>query len=579
MILKAQPFLASRQIRPFSEKAIVPTADGTRVTDQPTDSSNMSNSTDVFFGLHNPETDIATCFVLRHNVSRPAVTAVLALFMLFIFGLGSSPTAYCQNRESDYFHIQVVDELTGRGVPLVELETVNHVRYVTDSGGNIAFFEPGLMNQQVFFHVKSHGYEFQADGFGYRGKSLLVKPDSNAILKIKRINLAERLYRITGQGIYRDSVLLGLEPKISQPLLNAKVMGSDSVVNAVVRDKLYWFWGDTNRPKYPLGNFHVPGATSGLPANGELDPELGIDLKYFQAKDGFAKQTATMPGSGPTWINGLYVFDENGQPGLYGMYVKIANPMKVYERGIVKFNFETNEFEKAKVLPLDTVLFPYGHPISADSEAGKHIYFCDPFPLSRVANNVSSYLNPDCYESYSAAKSGTSPENVVIARKQNGMPDFQWRKNAMLWTRQNEEELVKLGKLKSEQCWHQLRAVDTGKPVNLARGTLNWNQHRKKWVMVAMQSWGDSMLGEVWYSESVELMGPWAKAVKIVTHDQYSFYNVRHHSYFDKNRGKSIFFEGTYTTMFSGNTNPTPRYDYNQIMYKLDLLLIEDSFD
>ncbi len=32
-----------------------------------------------------------------------------------------------------------------------------------------------------------------------------------------------------------------------------------------------------------------------------------------------------------------------------------------------------------------------------------------------------------------------------------------------------------------------------------------------------------------------------------------------------------IFFEGTYTTTFSGNPDPTPRYDYNQIMYQLDL--------
>ena len=32
-----------------------------------------------------------------------------------------------------------------------------------------------------------------------------------------------------------------------------------------------------------------------------------------------------------------------------------------------------------------------------------------------------------------------------------------------------------------------------------------------------------------------------------------------------------IFFEGTYTHTFSGNAQMTPRYDYNQIMYKLDL--------
>src|SRR5262249_10991329 len=30
-------------------------------------------------------------------------------------------------------------------------------------------------------------------------------------------------------------------------------------------------------------------------------------------------------------------------------------------------------------------------------------------------------------------------------------------------------------------------------------------------------------------------------------------------------------FEGTYSHTFSGNQNPTPRYDYNQLMYRLDL--------
>ncbi|MGB2822991.1 MAG: hypothetical protein WBF17_18555, partial [Phycisphaerae bacterium] len=59
-----------------------------------------------------------------------------------------------------YFTIEVVDDSTGRGVPLVELRTTNNIRYYTDSGGLIAFHEPGLMDRDVFFHVSSHGYEF-----------------------------------------------------------------------------------------------------------------------------------------------------------------------------------------------------------------------------------------------------------------------------------------------------------------------------------------------------------------------------------------------------------------------------------
>ena len=40
---------------------------------------------------------------------------------------------------------------------------------------------------------------------------------------------------------------------------------------------------------------------------------------------------------------------------------------------------------------------------------------------------------------------------------------------------------------------------------------------------------------------------------------------------FDQEGGRIIYFEGTYTNSFSGNPFKTPRYDYNQMMYRLDL--------
>src|SRR5277367_5460739 len=76
------------------------------------------------------------------------------------------------------FAIRVVDETTGRGVPLVELRTVDAARYVTDNAGLVAFDEPGLMGTEVYFHVKSHGYEYHADGFGNRGVRL--RPEAGA---------------------------------------------------------------------------------------------------------------------------------------------------------------------------------------------------------------------------------------------------------------------------------------------------------------------------------------------------------------------------------------------------------------
>ena len=46
---------------------------------------------------------------------------------------------------------------------------------------------------------------------------------------------------------------------------------------------------------------------------------------------------------------------------------------------------------------------------------------------------------------------------------------------------------------------------------------------------------------------------------------------VLHHPFFDQESGRVIYFEGTYTNTFSGSPTPTPRYEYNNLMYRLDL--------
>jgi hypothetical protein len=56
-----------------------------------------------------------------------------------------------------------------------------------------------------------------------------------------------------------------------------------------------------------------------------------------------------------------------------------------------------------------------------------------------------------------------------------------------------------------------------------------------------------------------------------VSHDRYTFYLPVQHPFFDQDGGRVIFFEGTYTNLFSGTAEQTPRYDYNQIMYRLQL--------
>ena len=94
------------------------------------------------------------------------------------------------------------------------------------------------------------------------------------------------------------------------------------------------------------------------------------------------------------------------------------------------------------------------------------------------------------------------------------------------------------------------------------------------WVMIATESAttkdSPSFLGEVWYGEAESPQGPWKKAVRIVTHDKQTFYNPCHHAFFDEDGGRVIYFEGTYCNTFT-DSPPTPRYNYNQVMYRLDL--------
>ena len=51
--------------------------------------------------------------------------------------------------KGEYFQIKVIDEQTGRGVPLIELSTTHNLRLYTDSQGVVALYEPGLLDQDV----------------------------------------------------------------------------------------------------------------------------------------------------------------------------------------------------------------------------------------------------------------------------------------------------------------------------------------------------------------------------------------------------------------------------------------------
>src|SRR4051812_47360227 len=168
------------------------------------------------------------------------ISAVLLAWACWGLPQPAGGAAPIRHPVSNYAEIRVLDADSGRGVPLAELETVNGLTFVTDNAGRVAFHEPGLMGREVFFTVRSHGYEVKKDGFGFPGVRLTPRAGAVAEIKVTRRNVAERLCRLTGEGLYRDSVLLGHAVPLPDPLNPGKVGGQDSVQAAVYRGKVYW---------------------------------------------------------------------------------------------------------------------------------------------------------------------------------------------------------------------------------------------------------------------------------------------------------------------------------------------------
>jgi hypothetical protein len=512
----------------------------------------------------------------NHRVSIGCHSGLVAALwgLMIAFAMGGE--------EGKYFGVQVVDAETGRGVPLVELETIEHSRFVTDNAGWIAIDESAWMGREVFFFVRSHGYAFPKDGFGFEGTALRVRAGDRVRLTIQRRNRAERVARLTGAGLLRDSRLLeGGDAVSSAP--RADVVGCDSVLNAIYRDKLFWFWGDTSRPHHPLGgSFHMTGATMPL---GSTPNSLGLDpmssAEYFVDDRGAARAVAAMPGSGPTWLTGVTVVpNAQGHDEMVASYVKIRNGLESYRWGFLRWDDSVDSFREVRSMETRPTLFaePQSHAFVHTHEGVSHVYFCNPTPFLRVAATAESYAQPDEYEGYTCLMDGTRFSQRRLDRDSDGVLQYRWRRNTPPLTQSEIAEGIRDGSLKQSDVCNRLRDQVSQRELHAHFGSVAWNAHRQSWIMIFTELGGESsMLGEVYLAESKALEGPWTTAIQVLTHDRYSFYNPKLHPYFDEQEGRIIHFEGTYTHTFSGNDSPTPRYDYNQVLYRLDLDSIDRS--
>ncbi len=482
---------------------------------------------------------------------------------------------------ADEYTIQVVDATTGRGVPLVELTPQSGTKVITDSNGIVAFTQSALMNQNVPFAFQSYGYSDL-------GQTLHPTNGGSVRVTINRNNLAERLYRVTGAGIYQDSVTAGVSAPIAQPLLNANVKGQDSVQAAIYKGQIYWFWGDTlYQNGGGLGDFRTAGARSQLPGQGGLDPLLGVDLNYFvNPANGWAKEMMPVSESGAMWIDGVFtVRDPDGQERLMARNARYTDLSTNVEQGLALFDDATASFQRFQSYSLTAPITPQGHAFNHTVNGQDYIYFDLTYPNVRVKSNWNDVTHIANWEAYTPLRENTryNSANPPLDRDAQGNLIFGWKRNTDPLSYEMLQDLVQHGYATRDQLPFRLKDATTGVPVQLHRSSVYWNDYRQAWVMIGVQAAGDSFLGEVWFSEAPTPEGPWENAIKVATHNRgatgdYSFYNPTSHPFFDQANGRFVYFEGSYADTFSGNSNPTPLYDYNQVMYRLDLSEVPDLF-
>jgi hypothetical protein len=482
-----------------------------------------------------------------------------------------------------YFRITVVDQATGRGIPAVKVETLNSAQYWADNNGIVAFNEPDLMNQKVWFTVESHGYLCESAPMGFKGIVLDLKPGGSAVVPMRRINVAQRLYRMTGSGMYRDSILLGDKvPPIPEPG-KVPVLGQDGGDMVLFKGRYHWLWGDTLITRFPLGVFQGTSAISDLPGNGGLDPDKGVALHYLRKNDGELRPMINLklePGK-PYWYHRMRVVkDEKGDEHFLTDYARVDGAMKVLERGLLEYSEKTGLLEFVAKYPDHPIFVTEGGGTTVFRHTVKgreYFYHSGPFPVVRYPADYPSQPDMTTREAFTCLKEGSRYDGspAQIDRGGDGMLRWGWKKNTSPITQPQMDQFLKAGAMKDQERWYSIQDIDSGKPVVYHQGSVYWNPYRNCWISIFAQMMGETLVGEVWYAEADTPQGPWLYAKKIITHNWpghvCSFYVPAQLQEFDKNGGQTVYLKGSFSADFGDLKTATPRHNYNIMVYKLEL--------
>lgn len=229
------------------------------------------------------------------------------------------------------------------------------------------------------------------------------------------------------------------------------------------------------------------------------------------------------------------------------------------------FNDETEVFEPVQQWNLREG-HDSAHPFRGRVDGAEYFYL---YPNWRVKADFKSLYDLKNYEAFTcvAGEGKVRGKETAVARDAAGRPRYRWKTGADRLHPGRVRALISAGKLSPEESWTDLHDYETGARIEAGRGSVFWNDFRRRWVMLN----SSTKAGEIWFAEADTPTGPWAYARRVVTHGEYNFYNPTQDPFFDQEGGRLIYFEGTYSDFFSGARTQTPRYDYNQLMYRLAL--------
>ncbi len=463
------------------------------------------------------------------------------------------------------FVLRFVDADTGRPVPLVEIETFNAMRFVSDNLGCIAIQEPDLIGTRLRFVIRGNGYCYpHLDFLGERAVSSVIEPGRQLLISLKRTAAAERLYRITGAGRYRDSSLAGTTGVDN--CLPGRVIGLDSAIPVWWRNQLFCFWGDTLTTDRL--NLSASGGIVEL-ADGS-DPTLPVQVNYFSDNEGYALPMIDTGSPGFVWVETVLPL-QYGRHGeiLAARYVKHKTLEEAVETGFAVFQPAARKFSVIRRIKSGRH-HKSAHAVAV-THAGRPRFAVQPWEITEpdLKNfmNPASYINYTCLEQVSGAgEIQLGGQSYRVRRNRAGRPVFSWVQGGLPCSPVVQKTLLQAGLLQNDENWLQLTEIGSGRKNSDFSGSISWNSFREQWIMITQ-----GHTGEIWYAQADTFTGPWLYAKRVVEHDSYNFYNPVHHPWYDRDGGKTIFFEGTYTSFFTRDNYKSPRADYNQVMYRLQL--------